>query len=172
MSDDNEGIKNIHKRLQSLEEAIRDLYGQDLRIVRIMAMESCDTQYHVYLLFQRGEEIDKYIALWQKRLEDTCQAITDSQTIEQVAEVRDKFSQDIINYVKATKVDSADKAMEIAHSFIKKYTPVALPLKAIRQDDIWLVDIDVGAFAVKVAKVKVDARTGDILSYEIPAEQK
>ena len=58
--------------------------------------------------------------------------------------------------------------MEVAHSFIKKYSPVALPLKAVKEKDFWLVDIDVGALAVKVAKVKVDARTGDILSYEIP----
>jgi len=58
--------------------------------------------------------------------------------------------------------------MDIAHTFIKKYSPVALPLKAVRENDVWLVDIDVGALAVKVAKVKVDARTGDILSYDIP----
>ncbi|MDI6814671.1 MAG: hypothetical protein QMC90_01095 [Dehalococcoidales bacterium] len=56
--------------------------------------------------------------------------------------------------------------MEIAHSFIKKYSPVALPMKADKEGDVWLVDI--GPLAVKVAKVKVDARTGDILSYEIP----
>jgi len=61
--------------------------------------------------------------------------------------------------------------MEIAHSFIKKYSPVALPLKAVKEGDAWLVDIDVGALAVKIAKVKVDARTGDILSYDIPEKK-
>ena len=61
--------------------------------------------------------------------------------------------------------------MEIAHSFIKKYSPVALPLKAERKDDVWLVDIYVGALAVKIAKVKIDARTGDILSYDIPTKK-
>jgi len=29
----------------------------------------------------------------------------------------------------------------------------------------------VGALAVKIAKVKVDARTGDILSYDIPEKK-
>ena len=62
--------------------------------------------------------------------------------------------------------------MEIAHTFIKKYSPVALPLKAVKEDDVWLVDIDVGALAVKIANVKVDARTGDILSYDIPQKRK
>ena len=65
-------------------------------------------------------------------------------------------------------VKSASEATEVASSFIKKYIPIAQPVKAIRDDDVWLVDIDVGALAVKIAKVKIDAKTGDILSYEIP----
>ncbi|GAI38294.1 unnamed protein product, partial [marine sediment metagenome] len=44
----------------------------------------------------------------------------------------------------------------------------ALPVKAIREDNVWSVDIDVGPLAVKIAKVKIDAKTGGIISYEIP----
>lgn len=164
-------MKESGRRLEKIEGAINELYSQDLRIMKIMAHESCETHYHVFLLFQKGEEIAKYIELWLKRLDETKLAIRGSKTIEAIIEIRDKFVKDITDYVKAAKVDTADKAMEIAHSFIKKYVPVALPLKAERKGDEWLVDIDVGALAVKVAKVKVDAKTGDILSYEIPEKK-
>ena len=66
------------------------------------------------------------------------------------------------------EVKSAKEATEIAHSFIKKYRPIALPLKAVREGDVWFVEIDVGPLAVKIAKIKIDAKTGDIISYEIP----
>ena len=171
MSNSTDEIKDIQKRLQALGRAITELRGGDLTIMKIMAAESCETHYATFLLFQKGEEVAKYIELWLKRLDGTRRAILDLETIEDIVKARDKFVRDITDYVKAAKVDTADKAMEIAHSFIKKYNPVALPLKAVRQDDFWLVDIDVGALAVKVAKVKVDARTGDILSYEIPEKK-
>ncbi len=171
MSYNRDEIKDIRKRLQETEKAVDELRSQDLTIMKIMAGESCSTIYHVCLLLQSGEEVDKYVELWQKRLEDTRREIEKLGTIEDAIIARDKFMNDIIDYVKAAKVDTADKAMDIAHSFIKKYSPVALPLKAVRENDVWLVDIDVGALAVKVAKVKVDARTGDILSYEIPEKK-
>ena len=164
-------IEELRERLKAAEKAISDLYSQDLRIIKIMATESCTTHYNVFALLQRGEEIDQYSKLWGKRLEVTRQEILESETIEDAIEIRDKFSNDIFDYVKATKVDTADKAMEIAHFFIKKYSPVALPLKAEREGDVWLVDVDVGALAVKIAKIKVDAKTGDILSYEIPEKK-
>ena len=168
MSNSNEKTEDIRRHLQAAEKAISELHTSDLAIIRIMATESCTTHYHMYLSLQKGGDIDKYVDLWRKRLEDTSREISESETIVDVLHAHDKFSNDIVDYVKATKVDTADKAMEIAHSFIKKYSPVALPLKAVKEGDVWLVDIDVGALAVKVAKVKVDARTGDILSYEIP----
>ena len=164
-------IEELTKRLKAAEKAISDLYSQDLGIIKIMAAESCTTHYNVFALLQRGEEIDQYKKLWRKRLEVASQEILESETIEDTIKIRDKFSNDIYAYIKATKVDTADKAMEIAHSFIKKYSSVALPLKAVREDDVWLVDIDVGALAVKIANVKVDAKTGDILSYEIPEKK-
>jgi len=171
MANSSEEIGDICRRLQETEKAIDELRGQCFVIMKIMADESCDTQYHVYLLFQKGEEVAKYIELWKKRLGEARIEIGKANTIEDVVKVRDKFAKDIRDYVKATKVDTADKAMEIAHSFIKKYSPVALPLKAQRQDDVWLVDIDVGPLAVKIAKIKVDAKTGDILSYDIPEKE-
>ena len=66
------------------------------------------------------------------------------------------------------EVKSAREATEIAQSFIKKYRFTARPLKAVREDDTWLVEIDVGPLATMIAKVKVDAKSGDILEYTIP----
>ncbi len=66
------------------------------------------------------------------------------------------------------EIKSAAEATEIAHSFIKKYRPIALPLKATRENDVWNVEIDVGPLFVRIAKVKIDAKTGSIISYEIP----
>jgi uncharacterized membrane protein YkoI len=68
----------------------------------------------------------------------------------------------------ADEVKSAREATEIARSFIQKYRFIARPLKAVREDDTWLVEIDVGPWSVKVAKVKLDAKSGDILEYNIP----
>lgn len=66
------------------------------------------------------------------------------------------------------KVKSAPEATEIAQSFVKKHRLIARPLKAVREDGTWLVEIDVGPVFVAVAKVKVDAESGDILEYDIP----
>jgi len=64
------------------------------------------------------------------------------------------------------KVDTVEHAMDIAHSFMKKDNPVALPLKAQRRDDFWLVDVDVGAVRMEIVRVKIDAKTGEILGHE------
>ena len=66
------------------------------------------------------------------------------------------------------EVKSAAEATEIAQSFIKKYRILARPMKAIREDDTWLVEIDVGALDIRIAKVKIDAKTTTILEYNIP----
>ncbi len=66
------------------------------------------------------------------------------------------------------KAKTAPEATEIAQSFVKKYRSFARPLKAVREDGTWLVEIDVGPLFVAVAKVKVDAESGDILEYTIP----
>jgi len=66
------------------------------------------------------------------------------------------------------EVKSARRATEIAYSFVKKYRPYAKPLKAVRLNGTWLVEIDVGPLSVKVAKVIIDAESADILEYTIP----
>jgi len=67
------------------------------------------------------------------------------------------------------EVKSAAEATEIARSFIKKYRWYTRPLKAVREDDAWLVEIDVGAVFTVIAKIKVDVKSGDILEYTIPS---
>lgn len=66
-------------------------------------------------------------------------------------------------------VRNAEQATKIAESFIKKkgYGWVR-PLKAVKQDGIWLVELDVGVLLTIVAQVKVNAESGEILEYEIP----
>jgi len=67
------------------------------------------------------------------------------------------------------EVKSAAHATEIAMSFVKKYYWFARPMRAVREDNTWLVEIDVGPLAPMVAKVKLDAKSGDILGYTTPS---
>jgi len=67
------------------------------------------------------------------------------------------------------EVRSAAEATELARNFIKKYRTYTRPLKAVREDDTWLVEIDVGPIFTIIAKIKVDAKSGDILEYTIPS---
>lgn len=154
-------IEDIKKRLMALEK-------QDLRIAKSIGITLCTMEYNRLLRYFKGEELDSYSKLWGKKLDDASEEIEASPTVQKALHIGFDFRKELLAYVTARKVDTADKAMEIAHSFIKKYSPVALPMKAEKEGDVWLVDIDVGALAVKIAKVKVDARTGDIQGYEIP----
>jgi uncharacterized membrane protein YkoI len=67
----------------------------------------------------------------------------------------------------AGEVKSALEATKIAQSYIGKYRWFSRPLKAVREDDTWFVDLDVGAFNTIVAKVKIDAKSGEILEYNM-----
>ena len=68
-----------------------------------------------------------------------------------------------------TKVESAVQATDIAVEFIKQHYPIFhRPLKATQEQGIWLVEVDVGPFLPRVARLSVDAGTGEIVSYEIP----
>ena len=67
------------------------------------------------------------------------------------------------------KIKSATEATDMAQSFIKKYYVIARPLKAVKENGNWLVEFDVGPLSVVVAKVKVDAQSGNILEYTIPS---
>jgi hypothetical protein len=154
-----------------MSDELEELKKQDLLIAKNTVKALCTTEYNLFLSTRTGEEIQPFIKLWKERLAATNKEIKAAQTVESVFEIENKFDSDLLDYIKATKVNTADKAMEIAHSFIKKYSPVALPLKAAKEGNVWVVDIDVGALAVKIAKVKIDARTGDILSYDIPQKE-
>jgi len=68
-----------------------------------------------------------------------------------------------------SEVKSAAEATQIAESFIKKYRWYIRPLKAVKEDDSWLVELDVGPLFTTIAKIKVDAKSGDILEYTIPS---
>jgi uncharacterized membrane protein YkoI len=152
---------------EEIEKAISELKEGDLYIAKEIGMRLCTFECNMFLSTRKGEEIKTYIELLSK-LKAASEDIAASQTVEGIFEIIDRFDDELADYIKAEKVKTATEAMEIAHSFIKKYIPIALPMKAVREEDVWNVDIDVGALAVKVAKVKVDAKTGDILSYGIP----
>lgn len=161
-------LEVLRKRLVAVEHDIVELRAGSLYLAKIVGKELCKTSYETFLPYQKGEQHQAYEKFWELKMESLDQELEASKTVFDVFENVLKFKEELLDYVTARKVDTADKAMDIAHSFIKKFSPVALPLKAVREGDVWLVDIDVGALAVKIAKVKVDARTGDILSYEIP----
>lgn len=66
------------------------------------------------------------------------------------------------------EVTSAEAATRIALAFAKRHSLVAVPLRAVRQDGLWLVEIDVGLLRVLKATLKIDAATGTILEYSFP----
>jgi hypothetical protein len=66
-------------------------------------------------------------------------------------------------------IDSAQRATDIAVDFFKKYRPIVLPISARREGDVWVVTVDVGVFLVKPATVLIEASTGKIKEYNIPA---
>ncbi|MBI2908593.1 MAG: hypothetical protein HYX92_13190 [Chloroflexi bacterium] len=63
---------------------------------------------------------------------------------------------------------SAEEATSKALSFLKKYHPWARPMKAVREDGIWLVQVDVGALKTKIGTIKLDAQTGKVLEFDVP----
>ena len=145
MSNGTDEIAEIRKRLEAIERAIDDLRAGNLAIMQIMAA--------IGRTIQRPE------------------------TTESVTKTGDKFVKDVTDYAKTEKVDSAGKpidkvdnaedAMAVANSFMKKDNSVALPLKAVRRDEVWVVDVDIGAVRMEIVRVKIDAKTGNILSHEI-----
>ena len=65
------------------------------------------------------------------------------------------------------EVKTASEATDIAIAYMKKYRWFARPLKAIRENDIWFVEIDVGPLTTDIIKIKIDAKTGDIMEYSV-----
>jgi len=168
MSNSRNEMEEVRKRLSAVENAVAELQVGTLFLARRVGEQLCRTSYEAFLPWQKGEQRTAYEEFWKKKLKSLAAELGASKTVLDVFQKVIDFREELIAYLKATKVDTADKAMEVAHSFIKKYSPVALPMKAVKEGDVWLVDVDVGAFVAKIAKVKVDATTGDILSYEIP----
>jgi hypothetical protein len=181
MSNGAEEIEDISKRLAEIERAIGELRAGELAIMKTIAAELCEMYYTIFTLFYEGEEVKKYTELWTKKLAETKQTILGLETSEAVIGTRDKFVKDLADYAKAAidsaaktvekvekvqKVDYVEEAMAIANAFMKKDNPVALPLKAVIRDDIWLVDVDIGAVRMEIVRVKIDANTGNILGHE------
>ncbi len=71
----------------------------------------------------------------------------------------------------AGEVKSAEEATKIAQAFIAKLRTKAItrPIKASREDDIWIVKIDIGAIFISMATIKIDAKSGAILEYDLPS---
>ena len=67
-----------------------------------------------------------------------------------------------------TEVKSAPQATAIAESFVSKHRFFSRPLSAERDDGNWVVKIDIGQLAKVVATIKIDAKTGEILEYDMP----
>jgi len=68
------------------------------------------------------------------------------------------------------RVETAQDATEIAVGFLREYFRYVMPVKAAREDDVWVVQLDVGAFKARIATVRVDAESGGILDYTVPTQ--
>jgi hypothetical protein len=141
MSNGSDEIAEIRKRLEAIEKALDELRAGNLALKEIIAAIG--------------------------------QTIQDSETAGDVTKARAKSPKEISEHAKeestaevADKVEDAEEAMHVAHAFMKKDNPVALPLKAHRRSDTWLVDVDVGAVRMEIVRVKIDAKTGNILGHE------
>ena len=66
------------------------------------------------------------------------------------------------------EVKSAQKATEIATSLLKQYYGFLRPISASRQNNKWIVKIDVGLVTTQIVEVVIDASTGNITSYALP----
>jgi hypothetical protein len=121
---------------------------------------------------QRLESLEKAI----KELHKSVKNLSDYVKGEAVKEATENAKKEATENAEEEKVESvaevvemindAEEAMHVAHFFMKKDNPVALPLKAVRRDDFWLVDVDIGAVRMEIVRVKLDAKTGKILGHE------
>jgi uncharacterized membrane protein YkoI len=66
-------------------------------------------------------------------------------------------------------VKTADQATDVALSFLKKSGwSFARALSAHEKNGSWVVQVDVGALTFQAGTLKVNARTGAIIEYDIP----
>ncbi len=66
------------------------------------------------------------------------------------------------------EVRSAKKAIEIAMAFVRTCRLFPKPLSAVRENGSWVVKIDLGSSFEEIAIVRIYAKTGEILEYNIP----
>ena len=66
------------------------------------------------------------------------------------------------------RVISADKATQLAVDFLKRYYSYVKPTKATKDNHMWIVEVDVGLFLTKIAKVYIDVNTARITEYNVP----
>jgi hypothetical protein len=141
MSNGTDEIAEIRKRLEAIEKAIEELRAGNLAIMQIMAA--------LGRTIQSKETTADVVKTADVTREE--KLVSDAEAVEKAIE----------------KVKDDLDAMDIANAFMKKDNPVALPLKAVRRDDIWLVDVDIGAVRMEIVRVKIEAKTGKILSHEV-----
>jgi hypothetical protein len=141
MSNGTDEIAEIRKRLEAIEKSIEELRAGNLAIMQIIAA--------LGQTIQRKETTADVVKTADVTREE--RLVSDAEAVEKAVE----------------KVKDDLDAMDIANAFMKKDNPVALPLKAVRRDDIWLVDVDIGAVRMEIVRVKIEARTGKILSHEV-----
>ena len=63
------------------------------------------------------------------------------------------------------KIRTAEDATEAVISFFQKHYPFLQPLKAEKQDGVWVVEVDVGALKKRVIRARLSAATGQIEEY-------
>lgn len=161
-------IITLRQRIEQAEGAIAELREKDLLIAKRLAEALYLEQHRVALVWLHGRATERDFEQLNKKLGTARKKFRDAVTVEDVLEVKHGLDLELSEYMRAEKVKTAEEAMDIAHAFVKKYSAVALPLKAVKEGDVWVVDMDVGALNVKVANVRVDAKTGDILGYDVP----
>ena len=62
----------------------------------------------------------------------------------------------------------ARAATDIAVQFIRQHKMYAQPKSANKVAGKWIIKVDVGALSVRVATIEIDAKTKEILTYDIP----
>ena len=67
------------------------------------------------------------------------------------------------------EIESADQATEIAVTFLREYHAVLQrPYRARLDQGKRVVEVDIGAFFTRMAKVLIDPETGRISEYDVP----
>ncbi|HID28224.1 MAG TPA: hypothetical protein EYP22_10520 [Methanosarcinales archaeon] len=70
------------------------------------------------------------------------------------------------------EIKNASEATEKALSFLMEKYPlrsrIAKPVKTSRENNLWIVELNIGIVRVLIATMKIDAVSGEILEYNIP----